>query len=987
DRTKSRTTSPYFISAGASNGCMLQVLVLNPRICREKNGSGTCHELLAPALEHSKEESFLALTAIGYSARRWMRVLSHYASDTFVVFARRKRVVNVTNERKSLRTPLVKDKSVATLSKKVDQEGGGQVSILKFQENFLAKKYMSNISKKIRFKPDRVSIKLTWICSLKEENYLCNGRFSTGLQHFVGLKFDNQRAVICLKENGRQADLEAGTLYTIVLEKIPEKLLSQYYRWLREKQKEESMETLKDWISQEAEYQIQASEIKHGFRKIRAERVDGSGSGCGRGGRTFYGKPVDGGDKRVKKCQVCTEIHPIWKCTKYRDQSIEDKWKMAKKLGLCYRCLGDNHLGNACKWNRQCNIDGCNETHHYLLHRPRDPSKAPRNRICCFANSPSHFSFMSSTFDVGLERADHHELMYSMKEVVGEHGQPSARLCPLGWTAVGKVNEMTPDEKLAWTKQLTTLGDKAKFHIRFLAPFILLAKLMMQKAWVQGLSWDEHLPEEHRRTWKQWFEELIKLSLIKIPRCLRKSVEVGHIEIHTFSDASEKAYSAVVYIRHEYKDGDVSVRLVAAKTRLAPLKTISIPRLELMGAVIGLRLSKQVCTALELPVQDVTFWIDSTTVGFWICGQSRKYKTFVAHRIGEIHEETNPVQWKYVPTSSNPADHGTRGLTVTELKENELWWNGPEFLKESRDKWPEEKFAELNAQVFAEMKPERKGDAVCFNATQEDESEEEWRLKPSRFSKWYRLFLIKRLELGLSLVRVRAWVHRFIANCRKLKKERVSGELTANELQGVEEIIIREAQMEVYCQEITALKEKKSLPKRSSILNLTPIWKDCLLRSNTRLRYSEDLSEEIKYPIILPKRHPGLIRMTTRWSNDGRTKLGLKVLVLSKEDILVSSVGSNESRSSGSCNVFWTEMIYEPLGMSVLTRGIRSSDLTNLSESTYTYRLRGAEVYRMLKKRKPRTDIMENFRKTCYNSCYILLGLTSMQTDERFPLY
>ena len=139
---------------------------------------------------------------------------------------------------------------------------------------------------------------------------------------------------------------------------------------------------------------------------------------------------------------------------------------------------------------------------------------------------------------------------------------------------------------------------------------------MMQQAWVQGLSWDEHLPEEHRRTWKQWFEELIKLSLIKIPRCLRKSIEVGHIEIHTFSDASEKAYSAVVYIRHEYKDGGVSVRLVAAKTRLAPLKTISIPRLELMGAVIGLRLSKQVFTALELPVQDVTFWIDSTTVCF-----------------------------------------------------------------------------------------------------------------------------------------------------------------------------------------------------------------------------------------------------------------------------------------------------------------------------------------------------------------------------------
>jgi hypothetical protein len=125
-----------------------------------------------------------------------------------------------------------------------------------------------------------------------------------------------ERAVICLKENGRQADLEAGTLYTIVLEKIPEKLLSQYYRWLREKQKEESMETLKDWISQEAEYQIQASEIRHGFPKIRTERSGDHGGG-GRGGRTFYGKPVDGDGKRVKKCQFCTDNHPIWKCAKF----------------------------------------------------------------------------------------------------------------------------------------------------------------------------------------------------------------------------------------------------------------------------------------------------------------------------------------------------------------------------------------------------------------------------------------------------------------------------------------------------------------------------------------------------------------------------------------------------------------------------------------------------------------------------------------------
>ena len=144
-----------------------------------------------------------------------------------------------------------------------------------------------------------------------------------------------------------------------------------------ENHKQESMETLKDWISEEAEYQIQASEIKHGFPKVRRERGDGYGSGSSRNGRTFHGKSVDGSYKRMRKCQFCSEIHPIWKCPKYRDQAAEEKWKLVKKFGLCYRCLGDNHLGSACKWTRRCNIDGCNENHHYLLHTQKSVPQPP----------------------------------------------------------------------------------------------------------------------------------------------------------------------------------------------------------------------------------------------------------------------------------------------------------------------------------------------------------------------------------------------------------------------------------------------------------------------------------------------------------------------------------------------------------------------------------------------------------------------------------
>ena len=142
-------------------------------------------------------------------------------------------------------------------------------------------------------------------------------------------------------------------------------------------------------------------------------------------------------------------------------------------------------------------------------------------------------------------------------------------------------------------------------------------------------------------------------------------------------------------------------------------------------------------------------------------------------------------------------------------------------MKEPRDKWPEEKFDEPKAAVLEEIKPEHKGGTVWLQINQVDESKN-WRLNPLRFSKWYRSET-KRLELGLSLVRVRTWVCRFVTNCRKPKEERAVGELAPNELREVEEQIIREAHSKVYPREITALSTGKTLPNESKFLNLTPI--------------------------------------------------------------------------------------------------------------------------------------------------------------------
>ena len=119
---------------------------------------------------------------------------------------------------------------------------------------------------------------------------------------------------------------------------------------------------------------------------------------------------------------------------------------------------------------------------------------------------------------------------------------------------------------------------------------------------------------------------------------------------------------------------------------------MSIPRLELTGALAGLRLTLKICAALEIPRNKATFWVDSVNVGFWVQGQSRNFKPFVSHRVGEIHDESSPDQWRYVPTKLNPADQGTRGPFVQELATDDCWWQGPSFLQYGEDEWPERKF-------------------------------------------------------------------------------------------------------------------------------------------------------------------------------------------------------------------------------------------------------------------------------------------------------
>ena len=176
---------------------------------------------------------------------------------------------------------------------------------------------------------------------------------------------------------------------------------------------------------------------------------------------------------------------------------------------------------------------------------------------------------------------------------------------------------------------------------------------------------------------------------LNIPRCyFLKDVQVTTLQLHGFSDASEGAYAGVVYLRMEDSDGNVHVTLVASKTRVAPIKHLSIPRLELCGAHLLTKLLSNIRSTLSIPIKNVMAWTDSTIVINWLDGSPRKFKTYVSNRISFIISHIPPKYWNHVRGKQNPADCASRGLYPEELIGHNLWWHGPAWLRQTSANWP-----------------------------------------------------------------------------------------------------------------------------------------------------------------------------------------------------------------------------------------------------------------------------------------------------------
>ncbi|XP_062714812.1 uncharacterized protein LOC109426713 [Aedes albopictus] len=373
----------------------------------------------------------------------------------------------------------------------------------------------------------------------------------------------------------------------------------------------------------------------------------------------------------------------------------------------------------------------------------------------------------------------------------------------------------------------------------FIAHYIVHGKILMQHIWRSGTDWDDGISLEVQGMWRNWILLLERLAEVKVPRCLfgeTSSKEPATIQLHVFVDASELAYACCAYLRI-VQAGVIRCCLVAAKTKVAPLKPLSIPRLELQACVIGCRLMETVCVTLDLTIEGRYLWTDSATALAWIKSDSRRYHPYVAFRVGEILNSSSVDEWFHVPSKQNVADDATKWGSGPNFSPNNRWFAGESFLYEPMTKWPKQ--TGLQWKTNEELR-------AAFHLHQELP---ESTIDVSKFSNWSRL------------LRATAYVQRAAQNFRGRK---IGGELTSDELLRAENLLWRQTQQQAYPDEYSVLKHNlehpektpKLLEKSSSLFQESPLMDSAgVIRMNSRISTAPSAPFATKYPVILPKDH------------------------------------------------------------------------------------------------------------------------------------
>ncbi|GFV92142.1 integrase catalytic domain-containing protein [Trichonephila clavipes] len=318
------------------------------------------------------------------------------------------------------------------------------------------------------------------------------------------------------------------------------------------------------------------------------------------------------------------------------------------------------------------------------------------------------------------------------------------------------------------------------------------------------LSWDEEIPDSPARHWAVFQEQLSLLTIIKIPRCILIP-QATDVQVHGFCDSSEKAYCAVTYIRSKDATQTVVSRLLTSKT---PVKTQSLPRLELCSALLLANLLQATLPTLTLPISETFAWSDSKITLAWLKSESRRWQPFVANRVAQIQELTPNVHWNFVSGLENPADCGTRGIPPTKLEKYNLWFYGPDWLRSST--FPIGEFAD-NPQLQEHMSAEAKRTSKLIMLNLVDAT--------------FKAELFQKFSSWNKLKTVAAYYLRFVKNCSLSACKRRKSFLTTAELSEAEKGIVKFIQRDHFSMEVSCLladsqKHPILLPKTNHVVNL-----------------------------------------------------------------------------------------------------------------------------------------------------------------------
>ena len=375
-------------------------------------------------------------------------------------------------------------------------------------------------------------------------------------------------------------------------------------------------------------------------------------------------------------------------------------------------------------------------------------------------------------------------------------------------------------------REILSLVSSVFDPIGLFAPFSVQMRRLLKGIWTKnGQHWDNDVEPSEEEEFLRWKEQLPIVAETSIDRRYFNR-ERDKTELHVFADASEDTMCAVAYLRSQPKEYSADLAFVIGKCRVAPMRHLSIPRLELQAAVMAVRLKEQIVKEHEMKINSCSFWSDSTTVLQWIHSSHRKKQVFVANRVAEILDTTDVSQWKHVSGINNPADVGTRAINIEELKRSE-WLTGPAWLKRPESEWPEQ----VNL-IFASDE-ENMPSSVFIIQAEEKKAVIQW----ERFSNFNRL------------------VNTVVYVQRALNKHQPATLVVSIEEREKAKATIFKLLQEQFGEEMKPLKAEKEIPKVSKILQFSPFLdEEGLIRAKGRIDKSQ-LDFNAKHPMLLHWKH------------------------------------------------------------------------------------------------------------------------------------